>query len=471
MNQTGLPTPPLQPMASSSSTNTHHTSSLIPPLATPSQTDTTQVSLDLVIANITSATNASQLNSWLRGFAPKDIRETILSSFLGSGQDPLSVLDIRANTLGVLYILSARLHMSTSERPSRRFIEDFCRNFSPEQARYAPDRVTLLARGIAHLADGNPKFAIQPLFDLLSRYSPTLSHLTAIHPIFLMACVSTRHFSAALPVLSHPITTVDTNLSELHYNDNLIYHYAGGMAFAALKRWPEAEEFFEICATSPGQAAAAIQLEALKKMILVQLIYRGKTLPPPKYISSVLPRLLKGTPYMSFVNAYPQQRDQLRAIAEKDQQLFATEKNLGLISQALERAPRWSIKKLTSTYLTLHVSYIGQAVGIESEEEVKSLIVSMIETSEICAQLSADGTVSFSDPPVNFEKADVDRALAYAQEQGALLAQLEKEMARSKEYLTKAVRSKDDSVWGPAMDEDGTFPDRAPGTWADEMNF
>lgn len=45
--------------------------------------------------------------------------------------------------------------------------------------------------------------------------------------------------------------------------------------------------------------------------------------------------------------------------------------------------------------------------------------------------------MSFSDPPVKFEKSDVDRVLAQAQQQDALLVRLEKEMERNKEYLTK----------------------------------
>ena len=60
-----------------------------------------------------------------------------------------------------------------------------------------------------------------------------------------------------------------------------------------------------------------------------------------------------------------------------------------------------------------------------------------IASSEISAQLSADGTVSFFDPPVMFNRADVDRVLAQAQQQAVLLAGLEREMGRSKEYLTK----------------------------------
>ena len=92
---------------------------------------------------------------------------------------------------------------------------------------------------------------------------------------YSQGCVATGHFQVALSVLQVPITEIDNSLGDLHYNDNLVYHYAGGMAFAALKRWEEAEEFFEICVSSPAQVPAAIQLEAYKKLTLVQLISRG----------------------------------------------------------------------------------------------------------------------------------------------------------------------------------------------------
>lgn len=65
------------------------------------------------------------------------------------------------------------------------------------------------------------------------------------------------------------------NLSDLHFNDNLTYHYAGGIVLAALGHWAEAEEFFEICVTSPGTYPAALQFEALKKLKLIQLISKG----------------------------------------------------------------------------------------------------------------------------------------------------------------------------------------------------
>ena len=48
------------------------------------------------------------------------------------------------------------------------------------------------------------------------------------------------------------------------------------MAFAALKQWTAAEGFFDIVVGSPAQLPSAIQLEALKKLALVQLILYGK---------------------------------------------------------------------------------------------------------------------------------------------------------------------------------------------------
>ncbi|KAH7882842.1 hypothetical protein F5I97DRAFT_1900062 [Phlebopus sp. FC_14] len=468
MSQPSLPSPQQQPTLHVDAENSQQQSQ--PGPALPPAPDDQPV---LLFSIITSAAPSDRIHQQLRSFAPKDVREVVLASLLPDGQDPLTLLDIQTNTLGILYILSARLHTSTVPSPPLQYVAAFCRAFIPEQARLAPDRVTLLAKGIPLLAEstGSLKLAIQPLFDLLVRYAPSLSHLTTIQPIFLKTCVSSRQFVAALPVLEHPITTIDLSLSDLHYNDNLVYHYAGGMVYAALKQWAEAEELFEICACSPGPAAAGIQMEALKKLILVQLIHRGKMIPPPKYIHPALPRLLKGTPYSQFVNAFPQQRAQLRSIVDAEQQLFMAEKTLGLVMQALDCAPRWSIRKLTATYLTLHLSDIGQAVGIESEDEVRAVILDMIESSEIRAKLSADGTVSFSDPPVKFEKADVDRVLARAQEQGALLSKLEKEMAKSKEYLVKAMKGREDTTWGSSLEDDVVDRAGVNLSWADDVSF
>ncbi|KAJ7126567.1 hypothetical protein C8R43DRAFT_1028476 [Mycena crocata] len=426
------------------------------------------LSLDRILTEITTTNNLAALNHTLKNGLPKESRETILSSPLASGQDPLTVLDLRQNTLGVLYILSARLNTTNASVPPS-LVLDFCETFVPDQARYAPDRVTMLAKGIERCAhqQNNPSWAVVPLYNLLSRYPPNLSYLTTVHHIFLHACLKANQPTAALPILSHPIANISLAVSDLSYNDNLIYHYLGGVILAVLKKWTDAEEYFEICVTAPGAVPAALQLEALKKLRLVQLISRGEVLPLPKYAHAALPRILKNSVYSELINAYPQNTERLYAILDKEKQTFSSDKNLGLVMQVVDRAPRWTLKKLTATYVTLGLGDIARAVGIQSEDDVRALILSMIETGDISAQISASGTVTFSDPPPQFSREEVEAVLRNAQQQSGLLEVLEMEMARSKEFISKAVKNQDSS-WAPSAEED--MYGMAAG-WADESMF
>ena len=62
-------------------------------------------SLDVILHHITTSNNHAALNHTIRSALPKDVRDPILASPLATGQDPLSVLDVRENTLGMLYIM------------------------------------------------------------------------------------------------------------------------------------------------------------------------------------------------------------------------------------------------------------------------------------------------------------------------------------------------------------------------------
>lgn len=133
---------------------------------------------------------------------------------------------------------------------------------------------------------------------------------------------------------------------------------------------------------------------------------------------------------------------------------------MGLVRQALEHAPRWAVRKLTATYLTLSLAEIGKAVGIADEGGVRAVVLSMvrpascrahtpsyslillrlraqIERGEIDATLDATGTVTFHERETQFGAADVERLVREAQAQGATLGELDREVARSREFLTK----------------------------------
>jgi len=427
-----------------------------------------------LIQEIAGATSPSALNARLKDFKPKEAREQLLASILPSGEDPLSLLDPEQNTIGCLYILVARLSATAQNAPTLRVIEDFCTRFNPDHARLAPERVTTLAKSIVRAAEGsgNVKYSLKPLRSLLTRYPPNLSFLTTLHPIYLTQCVAAKHFTSALSILSVPIMNIDTKISDLTYNDNLVYHYAGGMALGALKKWREAEEYFEICVTAPSTSTpASIQLEALKKLTLVQLILYGKTNPMPKYTHQLLLRQLKNSPYGAFARAYPQPISNLQTTVSKDADVFSADNNMGLVKQAVERAPRWLIQKLTSTYLTLGLGDIAKEAKVGSEAEVRAIILDMVDSGEISATISVNGTVTFSDATFNVSRSDLDRALANAQQQSKLLMELERALHVSKEYLIKALKHKDEAGWG--VDDDGPFnlPPGGSGSWGDDSMF
>jgi len=218
------------------------------------------------------------------------------------------------------------------------------------------------------------------------------------------------------------------------------------------------------------------QVEAAKKLLLVQLILHGKTLLLPKYTHSTVSSL-KGTPYHSLSRVYPN-LEQVHAIANKDRTLFIADDNYGLLRLVVERAPRWAIRKLTETYLTLSLPEIGRAAGIDDVAEVRRVVLSMIEAGEIDATIDAHGSVTFADDePAAVSKAEIDRALRVAQEQEQVLRRLERDIARNKDYLQKAVRSREEgqntnsssSNW-PYMEEE--LWAGSPGSrWADESMF
>jgi COP9 signalosome complex subunit 3 len=126
-------------------------------------------SLESLIQHITApGANPASLAHTLRTFAPLEVREVILASLLPGPQDPLALLDPSVNTVGLLFILyvdllpltiaawelvrelidsslrytrSARLAAGPAAHPvDLVFVERFCANFDPQQARAAPER-------------------------------------------------------------------------------------------------------------------------------------------------------------------------------------------------------------------------------------------------------------------------------------------------------------------------------------------
>ncbi|CAE6462328.1 unnamed protein product [Rhizoctonia solani] len=397
--------------------------------------------------------------------------------------DPLDIMDPAQSTLAVLFILSARVLPESPAPPPLQHISNFCTNFNPEHARLAPERVTLLAQGIYTLAERNQALpeAIPLLMSLVRRYPPHVGYLTTIHPLLLAACVQTHHFTTVVPLLAEGITEIDTQISDVQYTDNLQYHYLGGCVYAALKRFKEAEDFFETTVTAPATVASAIQLEAYKKLGLIQLILYGELRNPPRYVSSSVTRVYKTqTAYLNFAKNYGIASP--NEIPASDVEIFTRDNNMGLLKQAVARIPYWAVHKLTKVYVSLSLAEIGQSIKVSDPATVKTLIQTMITTGEIHATISPSGIVKFEDAPLQtINEAEGERLLGLARAQCLKLMELDKQIAKSKPYITAALREREHSTTdfgGPGfMAEESDYPGAlglkirglGGGAWEEEM--
>ncbi|KAJ7779297.1 hypothetical protein B0H14DRAFT_2631327 [Mycena olivaceomarginata] len=121
------------------------------------------------------------------------------------------------------------------------------------------------------------------------------------------------------------------------------------MYFTPIPSQPQRPRSSTKLVTAPGAVPAALQLEVLKKLRLVQLISRG-------------------------ANA-----ERLHTLLDNEKQTFSSDRNLGLVTQDIDHAPRWKLKKPMATYVTLGLSDIARVVGIQSEDEVRALGLSMLQ--------------------------------------------------------------------------------------------
>ncbi|KAJ3715066.1 hypothetical protein EV361DRAFT_451879 [Lentinula raphanica] len=473
-------------------------------------------SIDGLVQQITTSNNVEVLAHTLRNTAAsgRDVREFILASSMSSGQDPLSVLDLRINTLGVLYILSARLNMylnaqSGVQGPPWASVAQFCQVFDPVQARFAPERMVMLARSLARYAElqGNAKLAIPLLYSLATRLPFTPSCLSPIHPTLLLVSLQNKHITPEIIrlLIEHPINDLYTYLSVYpefnpSYHDNLLYHYLGGIILTKTGNYTAALDYFETALTAPSTGnspPAGLQLEALKKLRLVQCIALGGLQPLPKYTSPILTRIFKGTPYQNLINAFPGSphpkdrregpssgTNRLKQLLLKDRDLYASECNLGLVELLVAEAPKWIIKRLTETYVTLGLTEIGRYIGIDNESQVRALVLRMIDSRIIHATISDSDIVTFHDAPgtadVSIEdirtllgdiqggtlsKVSVPMLLEAVQAQSALLSELDMDVGQSREFVSKAIKmgggNSGMSIGSPGtgFGPGGTFPD------------
>ncbi|XP_046404597.1 COP9 signalosome complex subunit 3 [Ischnura elegans] len=386
----------------------------------------------------------------------------------------LETLDLQAHSLGVLAVLCAKFSLisstTSSTQPSSASsssppppqqqpptaavnaggaiaqdnevlfaqVQEFIIGCNGEQVRFAPDtyaelchaftqrlvELKLPLRGIGLLKRAIRKIQ---LFD---------SQLTSVHADLCQLCLLARCFKPALEFLDTDITSISQEGGHFDSRHFLLYHYYGGMIYAAVKDHARALYFFEVAVTTPAMAVSHIMLEAYKKYILISLILHGKVMTLPKYTSQVVGRFVKplSQPYHDLANACSSNcASEVRAVLAKSHDIFARDGNIGLTKQVLSSLYKKNIQRLTKTFLTLSLSDVASRVHLSSPSEAEKYILNMIEDGEIFATINQkDGMVIFHDDPEKYNSPTMLRRL---EEEMAICTELDRKMQAMEEEI------------------------------------
>lgn len=413
---------------------------------------------------VTNVQNFSSQGQWskLSDFMNKSWN--LLAKNVSSLDTIMETLDIQEHSLGMLYILCAKISCFPQSSSAEDFdlllmqCDVFVSQCRKEQIQYSSGNFAQICHSLTNelCKRGFAIRGIKIISQAIEKIQETPSQLTSIHADLCQLCLAAKCVKPALKYLDIEITDIakENNLFESkHY---LSYYYYGGMVYTACKNYKRALFFFEQALACPATTLSLIMVEAFKKHALVSLIQYGKVLPLPKYTSHIVSRGIKPlcTPYNELVVAYSTHSaaDVISRI-NWNRQAYVQDENLGLVQLVLASLYKHNIQMLTKTFITLSLSDMASRAQLSSPQEAENYLRNMIDDGEIFAIINQkDGMVSFYDDPEKYDNAaalqKIDKDIQYFMELDRKVQEMDAEFAVNPQYVrkSKSKLSPDDDI-------------------------
>ncbi|XP_017136372.1 COP9 signalosome complex subunit 3 isoform X2 [Drosophila miranda] len=386
----------------------------------------------------------------------------------------LETLDVQQHTLGVLYVLLAKLHSAATANPEPvqiiQLMRDFVHRNNVEQLRFAICAFYETCHLFTdYLVQKNLSIlGIKIMARAVDQIRQIDSQLTPIHADLCLLSLKAKNFNLVLTYMDGDITDISTAAAECktqqqqqsqHTDANndakyfLLFYYYGGMIYTAVKEYDRALYFFEVCITTPAMAMSHIMLEAYKKFLMVSLIVEGNIAFIPKN-TQVIGRFMKpmASHYHDLVNVYANSSsEELRILILKYSEAFTRDSNMGLAKQVATSLYKRNIKRLTKTFLTLSLSDVASRVQLSGAAEAERYILNMIKSREIYASINQkDGMVLFKDDPEKYNSPDmflnVQTNITQVLDLVKQINKMEEEIILNPMYVKKALGSQDDDL-------------------------
>lgn len=338
--------------------------------------------------------------------AQKSKGTKIFKKELQGGISPFRMLDPTINSLGYTFILAVRSAQCTTQDEARDLmpiIAAFAQHFEVQEWIGAGEAITTLVRGIVNVAQiaddlvwANP--SLLRILDAFRRIQGGLNNLTTIHVLVLYHLLRTAHYETAMDwIVRYDIVSADTKVTPLSYSDILEYFYYSGLICAKLEHLERGIFNLQQCVATPAQAVSAIQIDAYKKLILLQLMEDGDVTAMPIFTSQSVLKAVRGNlanldAYQSLVKNFTnevilkfstsQENESrkstkrnigrnLNEYVQKKQEIFKADQNLGLVQQLVICFLSRRIARLSKRFAFISIEQIVKLLQIEEDYGVE----------------------------------------------------------------------------------------------------
>ncbi|XP_065914213.1 COP9 signalosome complex subunit 3-like [Dysidea avara] len=375
----------------------------------------------------------------------------------------IEALDVSQQSLGVLAILCAKVHLSSVGEFQLLLdqVTTFTTFYDGEQISYARVTFASLYHQFTKVAvkQGKALCAINVLKMAIDKYRTAPTKLTSLHADLVQLCLAAKCVRPVLPYLDQDVDDFILEGSSSESSEHIVrYYYYGGLVYTLVRNYQRAVLFFTVCLSTPASAISAIMLEAYKKYVLVSLLKQGKVSALPKYTSHVVDRYVKPLcgMYNEIAKVYSSYEvSKVTAVIDKYAEPLTRDNNLGLAKRVLASLYHRNVQKLTKTFLTLSLSDMTSRLKLQDVRQAEKYTLEMIESKEIFATIDhSNGMVSFHDNP---EKYNGPLMADYIDEEMRKCIEIEKKLASFDQQIAVDQKFIQRMLGGSSTYEDDSF--------------
>jgi len=316
----------------------------------------------------------------------------------------VAMLDLRKHTLGALHLLHG---LSIVKHDKQFFVKKaaaLLTTGSPKQLAHDPKRFSLVCKRFLQDCQetGKPINAVLPLRTALEKLSPARhALLTPQHAQFALACILSKTYKTAIPILDRFDYKIDQQATGLKSEDVRLFFYYGAICYIAQKQYVKALQYLVNVISAPALMPSAVMVEAYKKYVLISLIEHGEVVGLPKYTNGSVTRICKQfcAPYDDLATSFSTRSvEDVGKVADTRAEIFMKDGNMGLVGHVMSALKRQNIQRLTKTYLTVSVDTVVEKFKFKDAAEVEFLLLNMIEAGSLSATFNQETRViAFSD--------------------------------------------------------------------------